>query len=34
MRTADYARYNSDLQSEHPIDDQIRLCRERIEQNG
>ena len=29
MRYAIYARYSSDLQSEHSIEDQIRLCRER-----
>ena len=34
MRYAIYARYSSDLQSEHSIEDQIRLCRERIEQSG
>src|SRR5258708_17114371 len=31
MRTAIYARYSSDLQSAASIDDQVRLCRERIE---
>ncbi len=34
MRYAIYARYSSDLQSEHSIEDQVRLCRERIEQLG
>ncbi len=34
MRTAIYARYSSDLQSEASIEDQVRLCRERIEQDG
>jgi site-specific DNA recombinase len=29
-----YARYSSDLQREASIEDQIRLCRERIEQEG
>src|SRR3990167_3794104 len=30
MRFAIYARYSSDLQSERSIDDQVRLCRERV----
>ena len=34
MRTAIYARYSSDLQSETSIDDQVRLCRERALQDG
>jgi site-specific DNA recombinase len=34
MRAAIYARYSSDLQREASIEDQIRLCRERIEQEG
>lgn len=34
MRYAIYARYSSDLQSEHSIEDQVRLCRERIEETG
>lgn len=34
MRTAIYARYSTDLQSETSIDDQIRVCRERAEQDG
>ncbi len=34
MRAAIYARYSSDLQSEASIDDQIRLCRERVERDG
>jgi site-specific DNA recombinase len=34
MRTAIYARYSSDLQREASIDDQIRVCRERIEREG
>ncbi|MBT7485748.1 MAG: recombinase family protein, partial [Rhodospirillales bacterium] len=33
MRVAIYARYSSDLQSETSIDDQVRLCRERAEQD-
>lgn len=32
MRAAIYARYSSDLQSASSIEDQIRLCRERIAQ--
>lgn len=31
MRAAIYARYSSDMQSEASIEDQVRLCRERIE---
>lgn len=34
MRYAIYARYSSDLQSAHSIEDQVRLCRERIAQSG
>jgi site-specific DNA recombinase len=35
MRAVIYARYSSDLQSTASIDDQIRLCRERVErENG
>src|SRR5688572_29536076 len=34
MRAAIYARYSSDLQSAASIDDQIRLCRERVEREG
>ncbi len=35
MRAAIYARYSTDLQSASSIDDQIRLCRERVEkENG
>ena len=30
MRAAIYARYSSDLQSTASIEDQIRLCRERV----
>jgi len=31
MRAAIYARYSSDLQSERSIEDQVRLCREHID---
>jgi hypothetical protein len=34
MRAVIYARYSSDLQSAASIEDQIRLCRERIEQEN
>lgn len=34
MKYAIYARYSSDLQSAHSIEDQVRICRERIEQTG
>lgn len=34
MRAAIYARYSSDLQSAASIKDQVRLCRERAEQEG
>ncbi len=34
MRTAIYARYSSDLQREASIEDQVRLCRERVVQMG
>jgi DNA invertase Pin-like site-specific DNA recombinase len=35
MRAAIYARYSTDLQSASSIEDQIRLCRERVEkENG
>ena len=34
MRAVIYARYSSDLQSAASIDDQVRLCRERIERDG
>ena len=34
MRAAIYARYSSDMQSEASIEDQVRLCRERIEADG
>src|SRR5260370_41079957 len=34
MRAVLYARYSSDLQREASIEDQIRLCRRRIEHEG
>jgi site-specific DNA recombinase len=34
MRAAVYARFSSDLQSAASIDDQVRLCLERIEREG
>src|SRR6476659_5839735 len=34
MRAVIYARYSSDLQSEASIEDQIRLCRERVQQEN
>jgi len=35
MRAVIYARYSTDLQSASSIEDQIRLCRERVEkENG
>ena len=34
MRAVIYARYSSDQQREASIEDQVRLCRERIEQEG
>ena len=34
MRAAIYARYSSDLQSDASIEDQARLCRERISSEG
>ena len=34
MRAVIYARYSSDLQSAASIEDQIRLCRERVEQEN
>ena len=34
MRAVIYARYSTDLQSASSIDDQVRLCRERIERDG
>src|SRR5205814_4231474 len=34
MRAVIYARYSSELQRDASIEDQIRLCRRRIEQDG
>ena len=34
MRAVIYARHSSDLQSPASIEDQVRLCRERIEQEN
>jgi site-specific DNA recombinase len=34
MRAVIYARYSSDLQSAASIEDQVRLCRVRIEREG
>ena len=34
MRAVIYARYSSDLQSASSIDDQVRVCRERIQRDG
>ena len=34
MRAAIYARFSTDLQSAASIDDQVRVCRERIEREG
>ncbi len=34
MRVAVYSRYSSDLQSASSIDDQVRLCQKRIDQEG
>ena len=34
MRAVIYARYSTDLQSVASIDDQVRLCRERVERDG
>ena len=34
MRAVIYARYSSDVQSEASIEDQIRLCRERVQQEN
>ena len=33
-RVAIYARYSSDKQSERSIEDQVRLCSERVEREG
>ena len=34
MRAVIYARYSTDLQRDASIEDQVRLCRERIEREG
>jgi site-specific DNA recombinase len=34
MRAVIYARYSSDLQSESSVEDQVRLCQERVERDG
>jgi len=34
MKVAIYARYSSENQSEKSIDDQVRVCRKYIEENG
>ena len=34
MKAAIYARYSSEQQSEHSIDDQVRICRTRAERDG
>jgi site-specific DNA recombinase len=34
MRAVIYARFSTDLQRASSLDDQVRLCRERIEQDG
>jgi site-specific DNA recombinase len=34
MRAVIYARYSSDIQSPASIEDQVRLCRERIQQEN
>ena len=34
MRAAIYARFSTDLQSAASIEDQVRVCRERIGQEG
>ena len=34
MRAVIYARYSTDLQSPASIEDQIRLCRERLQRDG
>jgi site-specific DNA recombinase len=34
MRAAIYARYSSDNQRDASIEDQVRLCRERIERES
>ena len=34
MKTAIYARYSTDMQSEASIEDQIRICQKRIDAEG
>src|SRR6516162_9031939 len=34
MRAAIYARYSTDLQREASIEDQVRICRQRLEREG
>src|SRR4029077_12471397 len=34
MRAVVYARYSTDLQREASIEDQVRVCRQRIERDG
>ena len=34
IRAALYARYSSDQQSAAPIDDQLRICREKADREG
>lgn len=34
VRVGIYARYSSDRQSEHSIDDQLRICRAHVEREG
>ena len=34
MRAVIYARYSTDLQAATSIEDQVRICRERIEREG
>src|ERR1700722_19659728 len=34
LRVAVYARYSNDSQNEASIEDQLRLCRQRVEQEG
>src|SRR6267142_6812703 len=34
MRAVIYARYSTDLQREASIEDQVRVCRQRIEREG
>ena len=34
MRAAIYARYSSDLQRDSSIEDQVRICRDRLDHEG